>query len=148
MTKMEHINTLERMKTWSKDLSDEEIEAIAYALKTLNQEPCEDAVSRAEVVDELNRLGRNAFKDDTDYDNFFAFLDSLPFVAPTQEWIPCSEAMPLERRAVLVWNINNTYCAYLEDGKWYIFGAYDLELKEVTAWMPLPKQYEGDKKDD
>lgn len=43
----------------------------------------EDCVSRAEVTDELNRLGRNAFKDDTDYDNFFAFVDSLPPVTPT-----------------------------------------------------------------
>lgn len=43
----------------------------------------EDCVSRAEVTDELNRLGRNAFKDDTDYDNFFAFVDSLPPVKPT-----------------------------------------------------------------
>lgn len=59
------------------------------------------------------------------------------------EWIPCSERLPLERNAVLVWSINNTYCAYLEDGKWYIFGAYDWELKEVTAWMPLPEPYKG-----
>lgn len=42
----------------------------------------EAAVSRKEVIDELNRLGRNAFKDDTDYDNFFAFLDNLPPVTP------------------------------------------------------------------
>lgn len=55
------------------------------AIKALEQEPCEDCVSRAEVVDELNRLGRNAFKDDTDYDNFFAFLDSLPSVTPMRK---------------------------------------------------------------
>ena len=47
------------------------------------QKPCEDAISRTEVIDELNRLGRNAFKEDTDYDNFFAFLDGLPPVTPT-----------------------------------------------------------------
>ena len=55
------------------------------------QKPCEDAISRTEVIDELNRLGRNAFKEDTDYDNFFAFLDGLPPVTPT---IPtCEDAV-------------------------------------------------------
>jgi len=56
----------------------------ANLLEELEQQSCEDAVSRAEVIDELNRLGRNAFKDDTDYDNFFAFVDSLPQVTPTK----------------------------------------------------------------
>lgn len=52
------------------------------AIKALEQQPGDDCVSREEVIDELNRLGRNAFKDDTDYDNFFAFVDSLPPVTP------------------------------------------------------------------
>ena len=61
----------------------EQKEALDMAIQALEQEPCKDAVSRTEITDELNRLGRNAFKDDTDYDNFFAFLDSLPSVTPT-----------------------------------------------------------------
>ena len=77
-----------------------EVEALDMAIKALEQEPCEDAVSRTEITDEPNRLGRNAFKDDTDYDNFFAFLDSLPSVTPTRKkgkWIPCraNEECPL-----------------------------------------------------
>lgn len=39
MTREEAIHELERMKTWSKELSDEEIEAIVIALKALDQEP-------------------------------------------------------------------------------------------------------------
>ena len=34
------------------------------------------------VLDELNRIGRNAFKDDTDYDNLFDFISNLPNVKP------------------------------------------------------------------
>lgn len=34
------------------------------------------------VLDELNRIGRNAFKDDTDYDNLFNFISNLPNVKP------------------------------------------------------------------
>lgn len=40
MTKEEAIYELDRMKTWSKELSDEEIEAIVIAIKALDQEPC------------------------------------------------------------------------------------------------------------
>ena len=43
-----------------------------------------DCVSRVEVLNELNRLGRNAFKDDTDYDNLFDFVDGLPPVTSTK----------------------------------------------------------------
>lgn len=60
-------------------------EILDLAIKALEQPTSDDCVSRAEVIDELNRLGRNAFKDDTDYDNFFAFVDSLPPVTPTHE---------------------------------------------------------------
>ena len=60
------------------------IENLEEIAKVLEQEPCDDAVRRTEVIDELNRLGRNAFKDDTDYDNFFAFVDSLPSVTPQE----------------------------------------------------------------
>ena len=41
MTREEAIYELERMKTWSKDLSDDEIEAIGIALKELEQKPKE-----------------------------------------------------------------------------------------------------------
>ena len=59
-------------------------------------------------------------------------------------WIPCSERMPEENYAVLVWcpERKNTYCAYLEEGQWWIFGAYFEKVKlEVIAWMPLPEPY-------
>ena len=48
MTNEEAIYELERMKTWSKDLSDDEIEAIAIALKALNQKPILDKI-RSEI---------------------------------------------------------------------------------------------------
>lgn len=75
-------------------------------LRALEQEPCEDCCNGNQeekaklcqksyiagmehssedwnaVLDELNRIGRNAFKDDTDYDNLFDFISNLPNVKP------------------------------------------------------------------
>ena len=34
------------------------------------------------LLDELNRLGRNAFKDDADYDSLFIFVEALQVVKP------------------------------------------------------------------
>lgn len=60
-------------------------------------------------------------------------------------WIPCSERLPEDRRAVLVWcpQYQNIYCAYLEKEQWWIFGAFvQIVPNEVVAWMPLPAPYE------
>ena len=54
MIKEEAIYELERMKTWSKDLSDDEIEAIVIALKALNQKPILDKI-RAEIIELRSR---------------------------------------------------------------------------------------------
>lgn len=122
--------------------------------KPLEQEPTTkndlvvDCVSRAEIIDELNRLGRNAFKDDTDYDNFFAFVDSLLPVTPQEpKWIPVSERLPEEYKTVIASTKYNVYSeARLtkEDGwEWaYESGAdYWEEIEDVIAWMPLPEPY-------
>jgi hypothetical protein len=57
------------------------------------------------VLDELNRIGRNAFKDDTDYDNLFDFISNLPNVKPqpserTEERTETHECDCISRQAV------------------------------------------------
>ena len=84
MTKKEAIDLLDNLIGFIEDNHGSDYdEALKIAIKALEQELCEDAISRQAVMDELNRLGRNAFKDDTDYDNFFTFVDNLPSVNPT-----------------------------------------------------------------
>lgn len=60
-------------------------EACSVISKWLEQESCEDAVSRDDILNELNKLGRNAFKDDADYDSLFAFVEELSTVTPVKE---------------------------------------------------------------
>lgn len=143
-------------------LTQNDVKWLNEIIKKLEQEPCEDAVRRTEVIDELNRLGRNAFKDDTDYDNFFAFVDSLPSVTPQEsKWIPVTEKLPNKDGEYLLFG------KITEDEENYIFvGEYDscgeqfgiwqeqfdratlgclgsefFEYSSVLAWMPLPKPY-------
>jgi hypothetical protein len=67
-------------------------DALQYCANILSSEPCENAVSRDKVLNELNRIGRNAFKDDTDYDSLFAFVEELPPVTPKIPYPPyCGE---------------------------------------------------------
>lgn len=65
-------------------------------------------------------------------------------------WIPVSERLPEERKAVLVYapEYKNIYCAYLDGNTWFIFGGYgSYAVSNVTAWMPLPTSYEQERSD-
>lgn len=68
-------------------------------------------------------------------------------VETSQGWISVSERLPEEKQSVLVWCplYKNIYCAYLEKGQWWIFGAFvQIVPNEVVAWMPLPKSYKAE----
>ena len=92
-------------------------------INSLEQQPSEDCVSRAEVIDELNRLGRNAFKDDTDYDNFFTFVDSLPPVTPTHG--TCKDCVKGHKYK----DIAECFCDYLQDDVDTDFYCVDFEKR-------------------
>jgi len=83
MTKEEHIKNLKAIKKVG--LCKKYLDSMNEAIKALEQQPCGDCVSRQSILEELNRLGRHAFKDDTDYDCLFDFVDRLPPVTPTRK---------------------------------------------------------------
>ena len=67
-----------------------------------------------------------------------------------QQWIPVTERLPEDDRAVLVYEAtyNNIFTACCEDGRWESFGIesiprwYDESpYGNITAWMPLPEPY-------
>lgn len=67
------------------------------------------------------------------------------------KWIPATEKLPEESTAVLVWcpERKNIYCAYYEEKRWWIFGAYWEQIEmEITAWMPMPKPYNKESREE
>lgn len=82
-------------------------------------------------------------------------IDEQPTIEPETHWIPCSERLPEDGRQVLVYamNVHFALAKYDEmrgaDGtykkQWVTFDAWKpfYTIKDVIAWMPLPKPYKG-----
>ena len=124
--------------------------AIKEAIKALEQEPCEDCISREAVK---NILPRQKFVSYEAYLSCMADVDKLPSVtSKKEEWIPCSERLPKPNE--LVDNVRKYYliqdeygdmhvASYLRNGWISIDSFYTLE-DDVIAWMPLPEPYKAE----
>lgn len=145
-------------------------EALNMAIKALEQEPCDDCISRQTVNDLVDELAR-AISDERccisrgrSTATIMQDILDLPPVTPKQRWIPVSERLPEEDGEYLLWG------KVIEDEENYIFiGDYDscaeafgywqnyydpstlgyvdgelLEYASVIAWMPLPKPYKAE----
>ena len=122
--------------------------ALDMAIKVLEQEPCEDAISRA---DALKNLALTNNKDDV-----YRMIQTLPPVTPTQRWIPVSERLPLLKGSyeksddVLITDGDEIDIGYLVNRTgeivWHYYGSeYEVSVKDedndAIAWMPLPEPY-------
>lgn len=67
--------------------------------------------------------------------------------ACNDDWIPCSERLPEDFKAVFITAIALNGTSYTEIGKWkgneWFHGATNtrIDIAEVIAWMPLPAPY-------
>ena len=68
-------------------------------------------------------------------------IDILCDLPSAQQWTPISERLPDRKSFALVTDFGEVEEAYYDsDGHWWqVWGD---RLKNVTAWMPLPKPYE------
>lgn len=148
MTRDEAIYTLEQMKTWSKDFSDDEIEAINYAMKCVfkaNRETEGDLISRQAVLETLDWYEHDKCEIDSYIREIADDVKKLPTAKENLvvDWIPVTERLPDEMGMYLV------TLDYQEKGKGVVsLWFHNDEIgwnrgwnENVTAWMPLPKPY-------
>ncbi len=125
-------------------------EALDMAIKALEQEPCDDCISRKEAIkaclDGWNKGYKEILED----------IRNLPSVSPFPcDWIPVSERLPEKRgdylvtqKAVFTDYVYRNIAVFTDKKRpgWYKYdsewGYY--EIDGVVAWMPLPEPYKAE----
>ena len=135
----------------------EQYEALTIAIKALEQEPCDDAISREAVDKYIARLLSGYLYDGERerLEIFSAYLWELPSVTQKSgKWIPVSERLPEDNELVLFSTktdrvFEGRYFADNTDRQWYSFRDETFAWNNVvTAWMPLPKPYKPQESED
>ena len=134
-------------------VTEEDREPLEMAIKALEQEPCEDAISRQDAL--------GAVFGPTKIADIYQEIRDLPPVTPKQRWTPISERLPKKDGEYLVTvkvahftirkclsfarklsSRGNEFIGKHYSG-WYCYdseGYY--EYKDVIAWMELPEPFE------
>ena len=136
-------------------------DALRFARKLLEQEHCEDAISRQAVLNALyalcdtgETLIENPWRDNPHIDAVIETIEELPTVNPqpkTGHWIPVSEELP-DKEGYYLCSVRYMYppynffepekVKYMDDVTIQKFdGEFNIEVK---AWMPLPLPWEGE----
>ena len=141
-----------------------------------------DLISRQAAIDAIQQH-REGVLGDYEYDEGVAFvyaaahnhiIDVIKQLPSVPEWIPVTERLPEELKAVNITWVNHEPEPYYHDikdrnfvatgiyfhGDWYWYstvcedylreyGEWDVDLVddavEILAWMPLPEPYKGEK---
>ncbi len=128
------------------------------AIKALEQEPCDDCVSRQAVIDEVKEIAEWHSGDAFNEDRVITHMKMLPPVLPKREqgeWIRVEDGLPESQSigdkdysewVIIAMRIHydgsyHETCAYycFSEKEWYTNGFI---IGDVIAWMPIPK-YEG-----
>lgn len=128
----------EELKHSVSDL-DEDIKAFDMAIEALEQEPCEDCISRQAAIDCIT------------YDEEYTIecLKALPPVTPQTRWIPCSEKSPDKNEQLALLYDNGL----VSGGKYLGDRTYDVDFPDqnkktkVVAWMPI-QPYKSESEDE
>ena len=151
MTREEAIKILKSKMDGHTDTSYEWAETVRMSIKALAQKPCEDAISRANLLEayedrfiELQKAHRADTQSGVNW--CINTLKNMPPVVPTPKWISVSERLPDIHQDVLLslrsLDIEVGFRAETEP-YFYCHGDY-IEPQNVLAWMPLPEPYKAE----
>jgi len=108
----------------------------------LEQQPCEDCISRADV---LALAEKGTLVSNGNYKSVCKAINELPPVTPKTEWIPVSERLPEDYIHVLCqFYLGGMGECYLAHGVFHVVGGLVMTCNEVVAWMPLPQPYNAE----
>lgn len=94
-----------------------------------------DLISRQDAID--------AIKYWWTYGGWQRLYDEVSNLPSAQQWIPCSERLPLDHDSVLITDYDYWIDIGYHDGQtWHYSEA--VGTPQVIAWMPLPDPYKGE----
>lgn len=141
-------------------------QAIDMAIKALEQQPCDDCVSRAELKKwlDINFSFGGALRK---LEMFDRIDKELPPVTPIQNWIPIVRRDLTQEEKESYYSLNGLEPEYMienrmpDDGEEVLvswggnvlkdifshdyFDFENISVDEIEAWMPLPEPYKADK---
>ena len=150
---LNHWKRLKREKICSEVDGENAINSFNMAIKALEQEPSEDAISREEITSKIEEWA-DGFEDGEYFSGSsvadtirvcIGMTDELPSVTPTQKWISVSDGLPNiknQTRKYLVTLKDKTVCDVLFtecDGEHW----WNYNYGDVIAWQELPKAYKA-----
>lgn len=157
MTREEAIAELNTFKIGAKSELGEN--ALDMAIKALQQEPCEDEVSRQAVLNAIEKAqySRDFCKEHhIDYSISMEMvrivLHDLPPVTPAEKvrrWIPVSERLPKENEYIgnvckyylIQDEYGDMHVAHLSNVGWIPMDSLKAIGDEIIAWQELPQTY-------
>ena len=132
-----------------------EADCVRAVIETLEQEPCNDCISRKEALKGVDMLCL-----ETSYDNekVADMIRDLPPVSPKQDWIPVAERLPEDEEDVLFQYEKTITMGYhqhdtfpnintdMDETGWYDEqDNFICETFDAIAWQPLPEPYKENK---
>ena len=139
MTKAEAIEWFKLME--EKFENTKYADALDMAIEALEQEPCDDCISKTLALEILNAMA-NVDKDNIKvYSKVYSQIKDIPSVTQRcEKWIPVTERLPETREIVLItetlWTVRGIDVDWWDGEQWVRNGQY------VIAWQPLPEPYE------
>ena len=156
------------LNDWNERQTD--VEVLGYMIlgdvDTTKVEPCDDSISRTDLIAVMHLIMDDAKIGDNDEDyeslddikqQYIEIVKGMVSVKPEVKWIPVSERLPKNHENVLIYLSSNQITIGLYNSHilpfrdkpigWGADAPHDWTSDEVIAWMPLPEPYKEESED-